>query len=116
MTEARNATEIDAIISLFSNMNSSCKNLWTPITDEEVEGQFKSIITGDLATYIPWGAGQPDGGSEDSTVFLEFASKHYWDIKDNFQACVLCDLFKDKVFSLMGVCYKSIFGEFLTFP
>ena len=45
ITEPRNKFDIEDTIALFTDMNSTCDYVWTPIVDEEVEGEYKSIIT-----------------------------------------------------------------------
>lgn len=112
MKEARTEVDLERIISLFKNKNSSCDRIWMPITDEEAEGQFKSSITGKLSTYLPWRKGQPDGGAEENYVGIDVAEKAYWDTNKNYAACVACDAYKTTVFSLIGVCENSYFGKY----
>ena len=71
ITEARSSENIEHIVSLFSEMNSTCDTVWTPIVDKEVEGVFKSIITGEIATYLPWSEGKPDGGETENIAVIE---------------------------------------------
>ena len=112
MTEAMNKRDLERIISLFETMNSSCKYVWTPVTDEETEGQFISSVTGQLVTYLPWKEGQPDGGDTCNHVNINMDTKLYHDTSSTFLNCFVCDLFKDTEFFLLGVCETSYFGEF----
>ena len=92
-------------------MNSTCDNVWTPIGDKEVEGVFKSIITGEIATYLPWSEGKPDGGVGESIAVIEVKNKLYNDKAESRRHCISCDLSKTTEFSLIGVCQNSYFGE-----
>ena len=64
MTETHNKEDILYTISLFENLKSSCNYIWLPLQDEEVEGQFKSAVTGRLVEHLPWDANQPDSAEE----------------------------------------------------
>ena len=109
ITEARSDENVEHIISLFSLINSTCDNVWTPIVDKEVEGVFKSSITGEIATYLPWSEGKPDGGVGESIA--EVKNKLYNDKAESRRHCISCDLSKTTEFSLIGVCQNSYFGE-----
>ena len=45
MTELLDTEDLMYTVSLFKNMNSPCKFIWTPVTDEKNEGEYKSAIT-----------------------------------------------------------------------
>ena len=112
LTEAMNKRNLDEIISLFETMNSSCKHVWTPLVDEELEGEFKSSVTSQLVSYLPWKEGQPDGGDTCNHVNINMDTKLYHDTSRTFLNCFVCDLYKATVFFLLGVCETSYFGKF----
>ena len=111
ITEARNNENIDHIVSLFSKVNSTCEYVWTPLVDKELEGVFKSSITGDIATYLPWREGKPDGGEGENVVAIMVNSKLYEDMGERRPFCTPCDVPKTTEFSLIGVCKDSYLGE-----
>ena len=92
-------------------MKSSCKVVWTPIIDEEVEGEFRSSTTGQLATYQPWLGDQPSGGDTENHVAIHVKSKLWMDTPKMEEYCSACDLPKTLVFSLIGICKHTYFGK-----
>ena len=70
LAEANSRENIKQQISLYENMNSTCDSIWTPYTDEEVEGQFKSSVTGQLVNYLPWVVSQPDGAETENFISI----------------------------------------------
>ena len=111
ITEARSDENVEHIVSLFSKVSTTCDIVWTPIVDKEVEGVFKSSITGEIATYLPWREGKPDGGDGENIVVIEVKNKQYNDRGDGRRYCTSCDISKSTEFSLIGVCKNSYFGE-----
>ena len=79
--------------------------------DKEVEGVFKSSITGEIATYLPWREGDPDGDDGINSVVIEFKNKLYNDRDGGRPSCTSCDITKTTEFSIIGVCKNSYFGE-----
>jgi hypothetical protein len=103
-------------LALFENQNSSCENIWTPLTDEQVEGLFKNIETGTLASYLPWQSGSPSGLEKKNNVIMDLASKSYIDrlgIVPN--TCNACNLSVTTTFSLNGVCKNTYISKNIHF-
>ena len=94
-------------------MNSNCEYLWTSFSDEEVEGEFRSSMTAELATYLPWLQGQPDGADTENHVAVQVKSKLWKDAQKKEEYCSACDLHKSLVFTLIGVCKNTYFGKYL---
>ena len=111
ITEPRSERGITKVASQLQKMNSSCKYVWTPISDEEVEGEFRSSITGDIATFQPWAEAQPNGGDAANNVAIILESKLLNDAPKYEEFCSACDLHKTLVFSLIGVCKHTYFGK-----
>ena len=114
MTETQNKEDIQNKISLFENLNSSCNYIWLPLQDEQVEGQFKSALTGQLVDYLPWDANQPDGAEEANYMAIQMVSKGYHDKIGNDLLCTSCVLQKTLEFSLLGVCKDTYFGKIVS--
>ena len=100
------------IVTLLENMNSGCKYLWTPLSDEEDEGEFRSSNAKQPATYLPWLQGQPDGVDTENHVVVEVKSKLLHDFNKNEEHCAPCDLKKSLVLTLIGVCMNTYFGNY----
>ena len=116
MVELKNVEDMEHTLALFENQNSSCEYIWTPLTDEEVEGQFKNIETGTLASYLPWQSWSPSGLEKQNNVILDLASKLYEDqpgIVHN--TCNACDLSVSTTFSLNGVCKDTYMSKNIHF-
>ena len=111
ITEPLNERDITHVVSLLQKMNSSCEHVWTPIFDEEIEGEFRSSITGQLATYQPWQEDQPGGGDTENHVAIHVKSKLWMDTHKSKEYCSACDLQKTLVFTLIGVCKNTYFGR-----
>ena len=89
MVELKDMEDMEYTLSLFENQNSSCEYIWTPLTYEEKEGQYKNINTGALASYLPL----PSGIHTERYMILMIDSSHYLDISsaaNNY--CNACDL------------------------
>ena len=54
MTEIQDQDHLDYTVRRFNNLKDQCEAIWTPLTDENVEGKFVSEITGELAGFLPW--------------------------------------------------------------
>ena len=109
MTEPRNSEDIEYALTLFKNMNTSCSRVWTPLTDEEEEGKYKSAITGAIAKYLPWYISQPDGLKEENYIAI-YTKSSYFDLSSTIPSCVVCDLYITSELSLIGVCKDTYFG------
>ena len=112
LKEPKNSLEIESIVSNFNEMNSSCDWIWTPLFDEEVEGQFKSSITGKIATFLPWDLEQPNGYETENHIAINVKAKLYNDLTKFINICAACDVKRTTVFYLFGVCEHSYFGNF----
>ena len=113
MTELRNEEEVNYISSLFNLEKDSCENVWTPITDVAEEGKYKSSITGDFSTFLPWEPSEPNGETDENFVLLRLSSLRYFDNIPTIikPVCTVCEVDVHTIFSLRGVCQESYFGE-----
>jgi hypothetical protein len=82
------------------------------VTDEDVEGQYKSAINGDLVTYLPWEVSEPNGFKDQNLVLIKISSMGYFDNVSTMKAsCTACDIEITTTFSLIGVCKDTYFGK-----
>ena len=113
MSEAKSKIDLERIISPFKILNSSCSFVWTPLVDDEIDGEFNSVVTGKPAKYLPWNEDQPSGGDEENNVAVLVENELYFDRDKSSHFCTACDVKKTTVFSLIGVCEDSHLGYFL---
>ena len=98
-------------VSLFKNMNSPCKHIWTPVTDEKNESEYRSAIIGGLVRYLPWEVSEPNGFQDENLVLLKISSMGYLDnVNTKKPSCAACDVYRTATFSLTGVCKDTYFG------
>ena len=115
ITEPQNEKDIEDVTSLLQKMNSSCSFVWTSISDEDQEGEFRSSITGEIITFQPWFEGQPNGKEGQNHVAFEIKSKRLYDDHQIRQHCSACDLQKSLTVTLLGGCEDTSFGKHLFF-
>ena len=111
ITDPQRESDITHVVSLLQKMNSSCKHVWTPISEEEVEGEFKSSVTGQLATFQPWKENEPVLGDTNKHVAIDVESKLWDDQHKSEKYCSACDLYRTLVFTLIGVCKQTHLGK-----
>ena len=92
-------------------MNSSCEYVWTPISEEEVDGEFRSSVTGQLGSFQPWKENQPVFGDTNKHVAIDMASKLWDDMHKSEKYCSSCDLHNTLIFTLIGVCKHTYLGK-----
>ena len=105
----------DKLEPLVKNLTNNCEQIWSPISDEEVEGEFRNTISGQLVTDVPWAQGGPNGNEEQNNVAVELVSGAYNDVHSSEYHCVVCELNKTTQFTLTGVCKDSYFGKLSLF-
>ena len=111
ITESNNERDINHLVSLIDKLNSSCEYMWTPLSDKDVEGEFLSSVNGQLAKYLPWASDEPNGGDEQNHVVFDIKSKLLQDKHELKKYCSACDLHKNLVFTLIGLCIDTFFGK-----
>ena len=111
ITEPKSKSGITHILSLLQKMNSSCDYVWTPISEEEVEGEFRSSVTGQIASFQPWKENQPVTGDSDKHVAIDVESMLWDDKHKSEKYCSACDIHKNLVFTLIGVCEHTYLGR-----
>ena len=110
MVELRNREDMEYTLALLHN--SSCEYLWTPLSDQDLEGEFRNVNTGSLAAYLPWHEGQPDGLDAQNSVVLDIGLHAYRDLAGTWpHTCTSCDLPVEATFSLIGNCKDSYLGK-----
>ena len=108
MTEIQDQDHLDYTVRRFINLKDQCEAIWTPLTDENVEGRFVSEITGELAGFLPWDTLEPDGFEQQNYIIIQVATKKYKDWSGSYhKACVACDLEIATKFHLTGLCEET---------
>ena len=116
ITEAMNVDDLELIILNFKDLNSSCEGIWTPLVYDELDGLFKSSVTGRVPEYLPWLDNYPIGGHDRNQVAIRVVDKSYFDISKRPRYCAVCDVHKSTIFSPIGVCDDSYFGNHIFSP
>ena len=111
ITEPQTEKDMADVESAFEKMNSSCNFVYTSVSDEEVEGEFRSNVTGQLMAFQPWSEGQPNGKEEQNHVVFDVKSKLWYDMHRSVQYCSACDVNKSLTFTLLGGCGDASFGK-----
>ena len=68
--------------------------------------------SGDLATYLPWREGQPNGGEDDNFVgLIPTGNASFLDVSERQLLCVSCKLSTTTRFKLRGLCKGTKLGK-----
>ena len=110
MTEISNKDELNTTRELVKGLIESCAFLWIPVTDECVEGEYRSINSGNTVTYLPWAPTNPSGTSSANYVALNLEDMGYYDLSSR-KFCVSCSMTTTTVFRLRGLCQDSYVGK-----
>ena len=54
---------------------AACAFLWTPYSDSALEGAWSSLEDGSTTTFLPWMAGQPNGGTTENFIRMTLAAE-----------------------------------------
>ncbi len=89
--------------------------IWTGYSDEEEEGVWKNVNTGNRLgsapdTYSAWNdiSGEPNGGVVESCASVGFTDNYWNDMPCDFNLCFFCNIPKYPFFKIRGK--KIIFG------
>ena len=110
MTEFSNKDELNTTVELVKGLTESCTFLWTPVTDESVEGEYRSINSGDKVSFLPWALTNPTGASSANYVALNFEDMSFYDLSSR-KFCVSCTMTTTRLFRLRGLCQDSYMGK-----
>ena len=80
------------------------ENLWTPLTDQNEEGVFKSLQTGKFYDELAWAPGQPNGNTIWNSVRIITETKLLEDVASTKSDCFVCRLQKSFAAQLRGGC------------
>ena len=95
--------------------DNECGNIWTPLSDAEVEGDFRSLVDGSKPTFLPWSPNYGAKGPEENSVaiYVPEPEAPYYDAGDTQIACVSCRVSVALTITLRGLCAGSYLGEIL---
>ena len=116
MPIASNQEELQKYISWFklsTGNTNTCQKIWTPITDQEEEGIWRSMESGELVDFLPFDRGQPNSGESDNyiTIVTNKMPTPYNDLNEKYRYCFSCNLQRSSVLHLWGVCRDSYLGN-----
>ncbi|MCX6921894.1 MAG: lectin-like protein [Verrucomicrobia bacterium] len=84
LATVRSAAEEEWLVSRFSSVDNSINNLWIGLSDEAQEGTWQ-WVSGEPVTYFDWGPGEPNGGTGENYVVLNWWNTKKWN--DWCRAC-----------------------------
>ena len=91
-----------------------CYNIWTPLSDEEEEGVWRSLVDGSNATFLPCAPNfcEEENRARNSMVlYIPDGPVAFADVEGFQGNCISCTLNSSLTFSLLGLCSDSIMGE-----
>ena len=112
ISEMNDVTDVGFISSSF---NRSCDYIWSPYIYNESTRNFSSYNTGNhienLLRNISWYWDSPEQGKY-VAVYLRSLNKYMIrDFDDTETFCVSCNVPKETVFTMWGVCDQSLLGR-----
>ena len=115
MTTIRDEAALISYIQWFRQLagEGRCKYIWTPHSDEKLEGAFINMNTGTEAEFLPWYPTEPNGGRSQNSVAIKttLGPKSYIDGTSYFSNCFSCSLKSSLTFIWMGACIHTRLGE-----
>ena len=114
MHVASNQSELVQWLKWYNQMSPDCLEIWTPFSDQQEEGIFRSLVDSSISDYMPFLDGQPNGGRTENSVVI-FPVKEmtpYVDVNSNRKACGWCKVNLSLLLKLRGACHESYFGRF----
>ena len=112
MTQIDDATHFKRMVALAKENPMSCTGVWMPISDEVEEGEYLNTNTQELAAFLPWRKGQPNGDvGENFVALIMQGDASYWDLAESDQLCASCALKNGKSFRLRGLCKGTHLGN-----
>ena len=112
MTEAMNGDDLEHILSAFKDLNSSCEFIWTPLVNARNKGQLQSSVTGRIPSFVLRQVNESVEGDDRNHVGIRVVAKSYLYVPKSRHYCAVCDIYKTAIFSLIGVCEDSYFGNY----
>ena len=111
MTGIHDSDQLNTTSAWVKETQSSCIQLWLPISDRDVEGVYMNTNTGTGESFLPWTPGQPTGDSTQNYVSLYLQENAYNDHVSWQNYCFSCTLSRAKLFKLRGLCKDSLLGR-----
>ena len=115
ISEMNDVTDVEFVSS---KLNRSCNYIWSPYIYNETIGNFSSYYTGNhietLLRNISWYWDSPEQDIVSSYVAIYLTSLTETKIRDFDAAetfCVSCNVPKETVFTMWGVCDQSLLGR-----
>ena len=110
MTGVGNEAELNRTVKLWQDSVLPCTGVWMPVNDDDEEGVFRNTNSGDLATYLPWREGQPNGG-EDFVALIPRGNTSLLDVSEIQLLFVSCKLSTTTRFKLRRLCMGTQLGK-----
>ena len=86
----------------------SCASVWTPYSDQDEEGVYRDLSSGEVEDTFVWSPGEPNGGCTQKSLRIISDTRLLEDIKAKQADCFACLLQKSFAVQLRGGCKESI--------
>ena len=122
MTVSNTEEELRQFVEWFGRkLPGMCSNIWTPYSDETLEGSYVSLEDGSKPSFLPWAPGQPNGANTENGIEIrpDWRNKslpiYYYDQNslrglEKF-VCSSCSLNSHFSLQLKGVCEYTFMGK-----
>ena len=115
----KNAEEVQEFLDWFDEETTEpdgneCFNIWTPLSDEAVEGEWRSLIDGSKQTFLPWSPNYGARGPQDNSLGIyapEPETSFYDTVGEEQESCISCTMNRSLTLYLKGLCDGSTFGK-----
>ena len=89
-------------------VEGDCASVWTPLSDQDEEGVYRDLASGEVVDTLAWAPGQPNGAGTQNSVRIITATNVLEDIEDEQADCFACLLQRSFAVQLRGGCKDSI--------
>ena len=114
ITSAASQDELNMFVSWFkTNTGDACKLIWTPLTDQQEEGIWRNVHSGEIVDFLPLGSGQGKDGSNVNHMIIKLSKMPtpYEDVTEGKLSCFSCSLERSSSLILWGTCQDSYLGK-----
>ena len=112
MVSIRNRKEMENLLGFMEKYLLGPLQIWTPYNDQDIEGTFIDVSSGENCSYFAWGNNQPNGGVQQNCISLvpAWVPNIYDDESCDKRAAVGCQVECQSSLRLRGLCSESDIG------
>ena len=88
-----------------------CSSIWTPFSDQKLEGSFLNMNNDAEAKLELWVKGEPNGGRNENFVVIDVPEAALNDVAQSKLSCSSCLVSSSLLLELDGLCKDSLIGN-----